>query len=48
MLRIEKTIKEDWNSYTPSEQKLATCFLNHLNELPFETAASASGSRLVR
>jgi len=40
MLRIEKTIKEDWNSYTPSEQKLATFFLNHLNELPFETAAS--------
>jgi DNA-binding MurR/RpiR family transcriptional regulator len=42
MLRIEKTIKEDWNSYTPSEQKLATFFLNHLNELPFETAASIS------
>jgi len=40
MLRIEKTIKEDWNSYTPSEQKLATFFLNHLHELPFETAAS--------
>ena len=40
MLRIEKTIKEDWNSYTPSEQKLANFFLNHLNELPFETAAS--------
>jgi DNA-binding MurR/RpiR family transcriptional regulator len=40
MLRIEKTIKEDWNGYTPSEQKLATFFLNHLNELPFETAAS--------
>ena len=40
MLRIETTIKEDWNSYTPSEQKLATFFLNHLNELPFETAAS--------
>jgi len=40
MLKIEKTIKEDWNGYTPSEQKLATFFLNHLNELPFETAAS--------
>src|SRR5476649_981801 len=40
MLRIEKTIKEDWKSYTPSEQKLATFFLNHLQELPFETAAS--------
>jgi len=40
MLRIEKTIKEDWKNYTPSEQKLATFFLNHLQELPFETAAS--------
>jgi DNA-binding MurR/RpiR family transcriptional regulator len=40
MLRIEKTIKNDWKSYTPSEQKLATFFLNHLQELPFETAAS--------
>ncbi len=42
MLRIEKTIKDDWKSYTPSEQKLATFFLNHLQELPFETAASIS------
>lgn len=40
MLKIEKTIKKDWKSYTPSEQKLATFFLNHLHELPFETAAS--------
>jgi len=40
MLKIEKTIKKDWKSYTPSEQKLATYFLNHLRELPFETAAS--------
>ena len=40
MLRIEKTIKKDWKSYTPSEQKLATFFLQHLQELPFETAAS--------
>jgi DNA-binding MurR/RpiR family transcriptional regulator len=40
VLKIEKTIKRDWKSYTPSEQKLATFFLNHLQELPFETAAS--------
>jgi DNA-binding MurR/RpiR family transcriptional regulator len=40
MLRIEKTIKRDWKSYTPSEQKLATFFLNNLQDLPFETAAS--------
>lgn len=40
MLKIEKTIKKDWKNYTPSEQKLATYFLNHLRELPFETAAS--------
>jgi len=40
MLKIEKTIKKDWKSYTPSEQKLATYFLNHLHEIPFETAAS--------
>jgi len=42
MLRIEKTIKEDWNSYTPSEQKLATFFLNHLHELP----AASIGKRV--
>ena len=40
MLKIEKTIKEDWKNYTPSEQKIANFFLNHLHELPFETAAS--------
>ena len=40
MLKIEKIIKRDWKTYTPSEQKLATFFLNHLQELPFETAAS--------
>ncbi len=40
MLNIEKTIKKDWKNYTPSEQKIATFFLNHLDELPFETAAS--------
>jgi DNA-binding MurR/RpiR family transcriptional regulator len=37
---VEETIKRDWKSFTPSEQKLGTFFLNHLSELPFETAAS--------
>ena len=37
---LEKTIKKDWKTYTPAEQKLATFFLSHLQELPFETAAS--------
>jgi DNA-binding MurR/RpiR family transcriptional regulator len=37
---IEETIKKDSRTYTPSEQKLATFFLAHLAELPFETAAS--------
>jgi DNA-binding MurR/RpiR family transcriptional regulator len=40
MLKIEKTIKRDWRSYTPSEQKLAAYFLSHLHELAYETAAS--------
>jgi len=39
-LKIEKTIKKDWKNYTSSEQKLATFFLNHLSDVPFETAAS--------
>ena len=39
---LEEIIKKDWKSYTSSEQKLATFFLNHINELPFETAASIS------
>ena len=42
MLGIEKKIKKGWKSFTPSEQQLATFFLNHLQELPFETAASIS------
>jgi len=40
MLKIERAIREDWKEYTPAEQKLASYFLRHLNELPFETAAS--------
>jgi DNA-binding MurR/RpiR family transcriptional regulator len=37
---LEETIKKDWKTYTPAEQKLATYFLARLQELPFETAAS--------
>jgi DNA-binding MurR/RpiR family transcriptional regulator len=40
MTSIEETIKKDWKTYTPAEQKLGTFFLAHLQELPFETAAS--------
>jgi len=39
---LEETIKKDWKGYTESEQKIATFFLNRLQELPFETAASIS------
>lgn len=37
---LEEIIKRDWKNYTSSEQKIATFFLNHLSELPFETANS--------
>lgn len=40
MTAFEKVIKKDWKKYTASEQKLATFFLQHLQDLPFETAAS--------
>jgi DNA-binding MurR/RpiR family transcriptional regulator len=40
MTKIEKAIRNDWKQYTASEQKLATFFLQHLQDLPFETAAS--------
>jgi DNA-binding MurR/RpiR family transcriptional regulator len=40
MSGVEETIKRDWKLFTPSEQKLGTFFLNHLADLPFETAAS--------
>jgi DNA-binding MurR/RpiR family transcriptional regulator len=39
-VHFEETIKRDWKNYTSAEQKIATYFLNHLRELPFETAAS--------
>jgi len=41
-MTLEEIIKKDWKSYTESEQKIATFFLNRLQELPFETAASIS------
>ena len=40
MLSIESVIKQDWKKFTASEQRLATFFLQHLQQLPFETAAS--------
>jgi DNA-binding MurR/RpiR family transcriptional regulator len=40
MLTIESVIKKDWKNFTGSEQRLATFFLQHLEQLPFETAAS--------
>jgi DNA-binding MurR/RpiR family transcriptional regulator len=39
-LTIESVIKKDWKKFTASEQRLATFFLQHLEQLPFETAAS--------
>ncbi len=40
MRTIESVIKKDWKKFTASEQRLATFFLQHLEQLPFETAAS--------
>lgn len=40
MPSIEKVIKKGWKSLTISERRLGTFFLQHLEELPFETAAS--------
>jgi DNA-binding MurR/RpiR family transcriptional regulator len=40
MLTLESVIKKDWKNFTASEQRLATFFLQHLEQLPFETAAS--------
>jgi DNA-binding MurR/RpiR family transcriptional regulator len=40
MAGLEEAIRRDLKACTPAEQKLATFFLNHLRELPFETAAS--------
>lgn len=40
MLSIETVIKKSWRTFTLSERRLGTFFLQHLEELPFETAAS--------
>ena len=40
MLALETVLKKDWKKFTASEQRLATFFLQHMQELPFETAAS--------
>lgn len=40
MLNLETVLKRDWKKFTASEQRLATFFLQHMQELPFETAAS--------
>jgi DNA-binding MurR/RpiR family transcriptional regulator len=40
MLSIETVIKKNWKKFTISERRLGTFFLQHLEELPFETAAS--------
>lgn len=40
MLSIETVLKKGWRQFTISERRLATFFLQHLEELPFETAAS--------
>src|SRR5580658_3902780 len=42
MSGVEDRIRRNWKAFTPSEQKLGTYFLNHLSELPFETALSIS------
>lgn len=40
MLSIDAVIRNNWKKFTLSERRLGTFFLQHLEELPFETAAS--------
>jgi DNA-binding MurR/RpiR family transcriptional regulator len=40
MAKIETAIRQALATSTPAEAKLANYFLSHLNEVPFETAAS--------
>jgi DNA-binding MurR/RpiR family transcriptional regulator len=42
MANIETAIRQGLDECTPAEARLANYFLSHLNELPFETAASIS------
>lgn len=37
---LQKKLKDGWNTFTTSEQKIATYLLHNLNGIPFETAAS--------
>jgi len=37
---LQKKLKGRWESFTPSEQRLAGYLLQNLKSLPFETAAS--------
>lgn len=39
---LENKLKSRWASFTPSEQGIASYLLNHLDVIPFETAASLS------
>jgi DNA-binding MurR/RpiR family transcriptional regulator len=47
MLALETVLKKDWKKFTASEQRLATFFLQHMQELPFETAASIAARLAV-
>lgn len=37
---LQKKLKSRWDTFTPSEQKIATHLLQNLSGIPFETAAS--------
>ncbi|MHC1481661.1 MurR/RpiR family transcriptional regulator [Frateuria aurantia] len=39
---LQKKLKDHWDGFTASEQKIAAYLLRHLHDLPFETAASLS------
>jgi len=39
---LQQKLKDRWDSFTASEQKIATYLLHNIRDLPFETAASLS------
>jgi DNA-binding MurR/RpiR family transcriptional regulator len=39
---LQQKLKDRWETFTASEQKIATYLLHNIRELPFETAASLS------
>ena len=39
---LQQLLKDRWDSFTASEQKIAHYLLHHIRDLPFETAASLS------